>query len=330
MISSKIEISSKTIVFIALFIFLIWFTFQITDILIMLFVSVILTAAMGPLVDRLEKLRLPRPLAIVLVYIVVWGIVGSLIASLIPSLVDQTRRLIQILPAAVNRIEFFNTHQQEIAQQFLSRVGELPQNLLRLVFNLFGNLLNVLTVLVMSFYLLLERGRQEKYVSHFAGPESAPRVNRVIEEVESRLGAWVRGEVVLMFAVGLLTYIGLVFLGLDIALPLAILAGFLEIIPNVGPIISSVPSVLVALTVNPLIAAATASWYFLVQFLENNFLVPKVMQKAVGVNPLISLLGLMVGLRLGGPVGAVLALPIIITIRTCLKEFFPTLLTPTS
>ena len=222
-------------------------------------------------------------------------------------------------------MEFFNAHQQEIAQQLLSRVGELPQNLLKLIVGLFGNFLNVLTVLVMSFYILLERNKLDKYISVFSNEPSRSKSLAVAREVENGLGSWVRGELVLMFVVGLLTYIGLIFLGLDIALPLAILAGFLEIVPNVGPVISSIPSVLVALTIHPLTAAATVSWYFLVQFLENNLLVPKIMQKAVGVHPLVSLLGLMIGFRLGGPVGAILALPLIITLRIVVRQYLPPL-----
>ena len=136
------------------------------------------------------------------------------------------------------------------------------------------------------------------------------------------MGSWVRGELTLMLAVGIFTYIGLSILGVEIALPLAILAGILEIVPNIGPIISAVPAVLVALTIHPLTALATASLYFLVQLAENNFLVPKIMQKAVGVNPLISILGLMIGFRLAGPAGAILALPSIIVIHTIGLEYF--------
>ena len=323
--TKTIDISRKTVIFVVLLLLSLWFVFQITDILIMLFVSLIIAAAMSPVVDRLEKLRFPRPLAIFVVYIVVWGTVGGLIASIIPGLLDQTKKLIRILPSAVSQVEFFNAHQQEIAQQLLSRVGELPQNLLKLIVGLFGNFLNVLTVLVMSFYILLERNKLDKYISVFSNEPSRSKSLAVAREVENGLGSWVRGELVLMFVVGLLTYIGLIFLGLDIALPLAILAGFLEIVPNVGPVISSIPSVLVALTIHPLTAAATVSWYFLVQFLENNLLVPKIMQKAVGVHPLVSLLGLMIGFRLGGPVGAFLALPLIITLRIVVRQYLPPL-----
>jgi predicted PurR-regulated permease PerM len=119
-----------------------------------------------------------------------------------------------------------------------------------------------------------------------------------------------------------MTYLGLFLLGIDTALPLAILAGMLEIIPTVGPIVSSIPAVVIASVVHPLLGLSTAALYFLIQFIENNLLVPQVMQKTTGVSPLVSILGLMVGFRLGGVVGAVLAIPLILVFQTLGPSFF--------
>ncbi len=318
----KIEISHRTIIFTVLFVLLLWFVFQIRGILLMLFVSLILMSALNPAVDKLQKWRLPRGLAILITYLILWGAIGTMIASVVPPLVEQTRKFILLLPEAVGKIEFFSANQQILTNQLLARLGELPENLLKITVSLFGNLLAVLTTLVITFYLLLERRNLDKYLGVLLGADKPTKVAAVINEVERRLGGWVRGELVLMLAVGVLTYIGLLILGVDIALPLAIIAGILEIVPNIGPIISAIPAVLIALTIHPFTALATTSLYFLVQILENNLLVPKVMQKAVGVNPLISILGLLMGLEAAGPAGAVLAIPLIIVIQTIGLEAF--------
>lgn len=312
----KIEISHKSVIFIITFILFIWFVYQVRDILLMVFISLILTSALNPAVDKLEKLKVPRAIGIFLVYLVLWGAVGGLFAAIAPGLIDQTRRLINLLPQALGQVEFFTAHQQEIGEQILTRIGSLPENLLKLTFGVFGNILNVLTTLVISFYLLLERKNLDKYLVFLVGRDHQTLIAKTINRLEQRLGQWVRGELILMFAVGFLTYLGLLLLGIDIALPLAILAGILEIIPNVGPIVSAIPSILVALTIHPLIALATVALYFLVQALENNLLVPKIMQRAVGVNPLVSILALMIGFKLYGPLGAVLSLPLLILIHT--------------
>lgn len=318
----KIEISHRTIIFTVGLLLLLWVLFQVREIILMLFVALILMSAFNPAVDWMEKIHLPRGVAILIVYIFVWTSVGLIIAGVVPALIDQTSRLIHLIPAAISQVELFNANQQAITQQLLAQIGSLPENLLKFTVGLFGNLLAVLTTLVMTFYLLLERKHLNKYLSTVWAGDKPAQISKTINEIERRLGSWVRGELVLMLTVGVLTYVGLLILGVEIALPLAILAGILEIIPNIGPTISAVPAVLVALTIHPLTALATASLYFLVQLTENNLLVPKIMQKAVGVNPLVSILGLMIGFSLAGPAGAILAIPTIIVAHIIGLEYF--------
>ena len=317
-----IEISPKTILYAALLIFGLWLTYQIRDIILILFVSLILMSALNPFVDKLEKRRVPRSLAIVVVYLLFWGLISSILAIIVPPFVDQSGRLIRLLPEALDKIEFFNSHQQEISREVLTRLGSVPEGLIKITVSVFGNLLTIFTTLVIAFYLLLERKNLNKYLILLLGPDKPEKAAQLINQIESRLGNWVRGELVLMTAVGTMTYLGLLILGVDIALPLAVLAGLLEIVPNIGPTLSAIPAVLIALTMSPLSAFATIALYFLVQTLENNFLVPKIMQKAVGFNPLITILGLMVGFKIAGPAGAVLAIPTLIVVQVIATEVF--------
>jgi len=314
--------SNRTVIFTVLLLISLWFVYQIKDIILLLFVAVILMSALNPFVDWLQKYRLPRGLAIFFIYLLVWGLMGTLIAAVIPGLIEQSGKLIRVLPASLNQIELFNTYQQEISRELLTRLGSLPEGLIRFSIGLFSNILGVVTTLVISFYLLLERKNLDRYLSLLLGPDKPDKARKVINEIEHRLGGWVRGELFLMLVVGTFTYVGLVILGVDIPLPLAVLAGLLEIVPNIGPTISAVPAILVALTINPLTALATLALYILIQQLENNLLVPKVMEKATGVNPLVSILALMIGFRLAGPAGAVLAIPIILVAQIIASEVF--------
>lgn len=317
-----IEISHKTIIFTVLFLLSLWLVYQIKDIILLLFVAVIFASALNPLIDWLQKFRIPRGLAIFIIYLVVWGLVGSLIAAVIPGLIDQSARLIRLLPISLGQIELFNTYQQDISREILTRLGSLPEGLIRFSVGLFSNILGVVTTLVISFYLLLERKNLDRYLTLLLGPDKPDKARQVINKIELRLGSWVRGQLFLMLAVGTFTYVGLIILGVDIALPLAVLAGLLEIVPNIGPTISAIPAILVALTISPLTALATLALYILVQQLENNLLVPKVMEKATGVNPLVSILALMVGFRLAGPAGAVLAIPLILVTEIIASTVF--------
>lgn len=314
--TEKIEISQNTIIKTLGIMFVIWLFSRIWQILLILFVSFIIMAALKPLVTVFEKLRISRAWSIVLVYILVWSGIGAVIAAIVPPLVVQTRSLIVTLPLSLNSFQFFNLPRGEITGQLLSLMGSLPENVLKLALEVFGNLVNLITTLVISFYLMTERHNLENYLRIWLSQKRSETIAQIISDVETRLGGWVRGELTLMLAVGVLTYIGLRILGVNTALPLAILAGLLEVIPNIGPILSAVPAVIFALTINPLVAVSTIALYFLVQNLENSFLVPLVMRKATGVNPLISLLGLLIGFELAGVAGTILAIPTILILET--------------
>jgi len=318
----RIEISHRTIIFIAFFLGILWFASQIWDIILMFFVSLILTTALKPAVDNLEKLKIPRALAIIFIYVVLWIIVGTVIASIVPPLVVQTRKLIELLPQAISNFDYFNNNQQEITNQVLSLFGAIPENVLKVAINVFGNIINLFTTVILSFYLLLERKNLDQHLSMAISPKVLPDVKKVIIQIENKIGNWVRGELLLMTIIGIMTYLGLLLLGLDTALPLAILAGFLEIVPTIGPIISAIPAVIIATVIHPFLGLSTIALYFLIQFLENNFFVPQIMQKTTGVSPLASILGLLIGFRFGGVVGAILAIPTILIIQSIGLRFF--------
>ena len=125
------------------------------------------------------------------------------------------------------------------------------------------------------------------------------------------MGAWFRGQIVLSFSIGFLTWISLLILGLPFALPLALLAGILEIVPTIGPIISAIPAVIIALNISPTMALLVVLLYIIIQLLENNILVPRIMEKAVGLNPIVIILGVIIGSKLMGIAGALLAVPFI-------------------
>jgi predicted PurR-regulated permease PerM len=136
-------------------------------------------------------------------------------------------------------------------------------------------------------------------------------VFRTLGQIDEKLGAWLRGQLVLSATIGVVTFLALTILGVPYALPLAVLAGVLEVIPTLGPTLAAIPAVIVALTITPSLALIVIITYVIIQMLENNFLVPKIMQKAVGLNPVIVIIGVMVGANLMGVTGALLSIPFI-------------------
>lgn len=154
----------------------------------------------------------------------------------------------------------------------------------------------------------------------FWSPEKGERYNSIAEKLEVEIGHWIRGEVLLMVIVGVLSYLGYLIIGLPYAVALGVIAGILELVPNVGPTIAAIPAILVGFSLSPSQGIGALVVAIVVQQLENNLIVPKVMQKTTGLNPIITLLAIMIGLKLGGPLLAVLSLPVILSARVILAH----------
>ncbi len=320
----KIEISHRTIIFTVVFLLILWLLYFLKGVLVLLFFALILMAALNPLVDRLERWRLPRALAIALIYLLIFTVIGLAIWGVIPPLITQTQNLVSRFPSYLESLGWLGVDKQVVynqLNQLTEKLGVISSGIIRTFVGFFQNLINIVVLLVISFYLLLERKNLGSYLSRFFGGNAEKTGTRIMDQIEKKLGGWIRAEVLLMIIIGLMTFIGLSLLGIDYALPLAIFAGLLEIIPTIGPFISAIPAVLVGLLISPLMALAVAALYFLVQQIENNFIVPQLMAKECGINPLITIIALIAGFKLGGVVGAILAVPIILLIEIILTEF---------
>ncbi len=315
---NKVEISHRTIFFTVLFILAIFLIFQIKEIILLIFVSFILMSALSPAVEYLEKYNLPRPLAIMCIYIILLSLVGIIGTIIIPPLVYQSVKLAGTLPEFINSIvPNSNIDLNTLFQQIIP-VGE---GVVRVSLGLFSNVLAIVTLLVVTFYLLLDKKKFEDYLADFIGKEAGKQTFVVLTEIETKLGAWVRGELILMSIIGLITYIGLLILRVDYALPLAIFAGLLEIVPIIGPIVSAIPAVLVALSTSWGLAVVVITLYTLIQQFENHLIVPTVMRRAVGLPPLVTILALMVGSRLAGVGGALLSVPIVVILQVLIRTY---------
>jgi predicted PurR-regulated permease PerM len=311
----KIEISYKTIVFAVLFLISLVLIWQLRGIFLLLFLCFIFMQALNPTVSRLERLKIPRFVGILLIYFIILIGISFAAAGIIPALVEQTTSLIETLPNTISNINLWGIKPIDISSQF-KLLENLPSNIATTLFSIFSNIVSVFVFFVLTFYLLIERKNLDKYAVSIFGQKNQDKVILIMNELEKRLGNWVNAQLFLMLTIGVLSYIGYLVIGLNYVVPLAIIAGLLEIVTNIGPTIATVIAAFVGLTVSPLTALMAIAWGIIVQQLENNFIVPKVMKATIGLNPLITILLIASGAQLGGVVGAVLAIPTYLTIST--------------
>lgn len=291
-----------------------WLLLQSRGILASVFIAYIINTALLPIVHILKKRGLPHFLAAFLPFIAMILILVLIIFPLFPFIVEQVKSLIFGLPDYLGEsatLLGFEIDVARVQEIFANEFSSLGRNAFSVTSRVFGGLFSLLTVLVVSFYLVLYHDKFKDNIAQLFHRNERERVITTLDKIDDTLGAWLRGQVVLSLVIGLITWIALTILGLPYALPLAILAGLLEIVPTLGPILAAIPAIIVALTVAPATALIVTAIYVVIQLLENNILVPKIMQRAVGLNPVVVIVAVMIGANLMGVVGALLSIPFV-------------------
>lgn len=324
---TKIEISFKTIFQIFVFLFTLYFLYTIKSVLMQLLIAVIIMVAINPTVIRIQKINIfgyksNRVSATLLAYLFYLTILSIFITLVIQPLAKEAGSFISKIPLYANQFSYLYPLDGQGITQILNQFGSLTNSLFGFITGLFSNAITILTTLVISFYLVIERPRLHDTLAYFLGNKNlSDQINELITTIEHQLGGWVRAQLFLMIIVGVLSYIGFTILQLPNALSLAIIAGFLELIPNIGPTITMIPVAIAGFSVSIWHGVGALCWCFIVQWLENNLIVPQVMSKSTGVPPIITIVSLIIGFTLAGVAGAVLAVPMAIVIRILLETF---------
>jgi len=322
--SQKIEISYKTIVYTILSIVGLFILWQLKSILGLVFFCVIFMEVLNPSINFLQKYKIPRPLAIIIIYLLIIAIFSSAIVGFIPILIDQTVGFIKALPNILNDVQsvgILGLPPVDISSQF-RLLENLPGNITKTIFSFFSNFVTGLLVMVITFYMLMERKNFSKYAAKIFGKKGEEKTNELMDNLEKRLGFWIRSQLFLMLIVGILSYVAYLVIGLNYALPLAIIAFLFDIVPNIGPILSVAVATTVALTMSPLTALIVLIVGIVIQQIENNILAPLIMRGATGLKPILIILILITGAKVGGIVGALLAIPLYLTIEVIVRVFF--------
>jgi len=337
--TSKLSTTIISSFFLILFLFaFVALAFLLKNLLLLFFFAFILASAMNPIITGLQSKKVPRPLAIILLYTVILSFLGVLIAAILPPLIEQSgqlfMRISSLLALPTFTIDgFLAVDFAAITNSWDSYSGIFQQlqgsfsTIMDIIFSTFSALFVTFTLLLVTFYFLLDMKRVAAIFAWMlpgTKQEKIATAKELLTKIQMQLGGWVRGQLALMFLIGVVTYIGLTLLGVPYALPLALLAGLLEVVPNLGPTIASIPAITIAfLMVNPIIGSATIVFYLIVQQLENNLIVPVIMKETVNVRPLTTIILILAGFQLLGVVGGLLSVPVYITVRTVWQQLRP-------
>jgi len=292
--------------------------------LALLFAAIIIAEALSPLVDLISR-KVPRSLAIVMPYLCVLALISGIGWLIYPTLVSEAERLVERGPELVSQVqEWVNrwdpTGDGRITELATSRLGSAAGVLTSLPFTIVSSVVEVVLVIVMSIYWLFAKpGLREFFLSLFPSSRR-DSAGSVLEEIGQTIGGYVRAELLTAILIGLITWVGLSLIGVQYALVLALVAAVGELIPVIGPIVSAVPAIAVALLDSPLQALLVLGFFLVLQQVESNILLPNIMHRQAHIPPLLAIFSLFVGGTIGGILGALVAIPLagalkVITIR---------------
>jgi predicted PurR-regulated permease PerM len=298
--------------------------YRVQEVLFLLILAILLATAIEPLVNRLRRGPFTRGSGVLVVYTLIILAIGIPIYAVAPSLVTQAASFSDTLPDRLQSLLPYADRLQprpvqaaavsaiESAIQAVQSPQNPPQDqIVQAGATAAHTLLSFFTVFVLAYYWLVERPSIKRAILRTVPVRRARDVNTVWMEVEEKLGGWVRGQLILMLAIGVMATIGYFFLGLPNPVLLGVTAGLFEIVPMIGPFLAFAPAVLVALAaIDPTRALAVVGYALVIQQIESNILVPRVMGRTVGISSLTVLLGILVGGALAGLPGAFLAVPL--------------------
>ncbi|HKS69710.1 MAG TPA: AI-2E family transporter [Ktedonobacterales bacterium] len=298
---------------------------QALGVFIVIFIAIILAEGIRPLVDRMQEHRVPRPLAVLLIYLVIFVVLGALAYALVQPLVSQLAAFADALPGYATEAQQLLIRIQQLArgnaqiQQAISllegQIGSILSNtlpvLLHLPFAIGDLIFNALLILLITFLWLTNIGRLRPFVLGLLPSGARPTAQEMIDDSSRKLGGYLQGVLVNMIVIGTLSGLGLWLLGVPYPALLGVLAGLTELIPFLGPWISGAVAVVVAaLAVDPLKAVEVIVLFMVLQQVEGNTLVPLVMHHAVEINPLLVVVAVLIGGALFGVAGSVLSVPL--------------------
>ncbi len=326
---AELENSTKIILQVVAVFLILLFLWVIREIVLILLLALILASAMDPMVNYLKQHKIPRPVSVTAVYVLVLGILGWLSYSIIPLVVEQTKILINNFPTYLQVFQdrfgtvLGSSGASSLSQQLIAGITN-GRSVVSGTFGIFNGVISGISILVIAFYLVAEQQGMNRFISSLIPGHHREFTANLLEKIQKKMGLWILGQIIASVVMFLITWAGLSVLKIQYALVLAIIAGVLEIVPYIGPIVSAIPAMFFGLIQGgPALAFVVAILYFLLHELEGYILIPKIMEKTVGTSPLVVLLAVLIGYKLAGAIGIVIGVPLAGTLGVVINEFWP-------
>ncbi len=320
----SITITTSTVIKVIAVLVMVAFLYLIRDIMMSVLFSLVVASGVDPAATWFQKRKIPRVLAVIIVYLIAFVFIGGMFYLIIPTTFAELTSFADNFPSylekpfeagTVDKI-FGNlpSFARDALGSFLSNIADYVSNFSAGFFSIassaFGGAVSLILIIVLSFYLSMQEKGVENFLKIVIPARHENYAIGLWQRWKSKIGLWLQGQILLGFIVGVLVYIGLTLLQVEYALTFALLAAIFELIPIFGPILSAIPPVMVALIQSPFLALEVGLLYIIIQQFENHLIYPLVVRKIVGVPSIMVILALVIGAQVGGFFGLLLAIPL--------------------
>jgi predicted PurR-regulated permease PerM len=312
-----------------------YFVYLIRTVIGALFIALFLAVALGPAVELLVRRKFPRALAIVTVYFGLFGAVVGLGLLVVPPIVNGVNDFVDNVPGYVDDLRKSKTFRdydnkyditpklKEQAQNLPQKLGDAVSGLRNVTVGIFGALIQVVTILVMTFFILLDGKRMMRWAAREMGTQRAQRMERLAEDIYRAVGGYVAGNLLISLIAGLSSYLVMTLLNIPFAVPLAVLMAFLDLIPLVGSAIGgAIIGIAAAIVGFPTTLIIWAVFLIVYQQVENNVLQPVIYKRTVAIHPLLVIVAVLTGGSLLGILGALLAIPVAAALQIVVRDWY--------
>ena len=309
--------------------------YALKDVLLVFLFAIIIASAVSPFVGWLESKGLPRVFGVLFLYLVVFGLIILVSSLVLPSISQDLSQLTQLMPQILQRVSSsLETVQEGTSTGYFDFVGELQnlldvlssylqqfsQSALSLIVSIFGGIFSFLAILVISFYLAVMKKGIENFLTSLIPSEYEGYAISLWKRSEHQVGRWLQGQLLLSLIMGLVVYVGLSLMKIKFALVLGLLIMVLEIVPVAGPVLAAIPAIFLGFMQSTTLGLWVLVFYVVVQQLENHLLVPLVLGRTTGLNPVVVIISLLIGGSLAGIPGAIIAVPVATVIVEILDD----------
>jgi len=309
--------------------------YLIRNIVVLVFAALFLAALIHPAAEFLSRKKIPKGVTVIAIYVILFGLAVLTVSLLLPVFIDQSSHILdsfgrswKTLSGGVHWLQDISTR-YGLNDNLTAGLQSLQEQLAGLAGGIVGRVTDVISgaiglvaVMVMAYYMVVHEKDARRVFHNFVPEEYQEAISSILKHVEDKIGRWLIGQISLCLIIGIMYFVGLTLVGTKGALVFAVFGGFLEFIPYLGAILGAVPPIVLALSDSPFKALMTFVVIVAIQQAEGHVIVPKVMQKAVGLNPLVSIVALLVGAELFGLMGALFAIPVATAVSAILSELY--------